>query len=426
MHVGRSGGAASGAVRLAFLATLVMPALSASTIAALGFADLRIIVFVCLFALLAMGAILRRPRLDRRQRTVPLVALWLLGLIAAVGQGQAGELLDYKILLPILALLVAPNLRAALGDLAVVRVVLLAGGLYVLATAAGAMLVPATATLRNVAEHVRIDLTGSVVLHASLCTIVAVAAFAACAACRRPWRRLVLALVVIAAACMVLLTGTRTALVTLFILAVLAILSGAWQPLARPRALGLGLAALGGLVLLSTLLGDTLWARLVELDRADYSSGRWPSIGHWLALSGGAPFGLGMGTIRATLAAGRPLIGDGQPLEWPHNELVRFYVEAGVPGVVLVLLLLGEVTRLALRRARLTGDPAERALVLVIAADLWAQCLFQNYFNGVYQATVLMLLVGVLAAGGAAGRVPRPPATAPAGAAGWPTMRPTA
>ncbi|MCB1992690.1 MAG: hypothetical protein KDG49_14645, partial [Geminicoccaceae bacterium] len=211
MHVGRSGGAASGAVRLAFLATLVMPALSASTIAALGFADLRIIVFVCLFALLAMGAILRRPRLDRRQRTVPLVALWLLGLIAAVGQGQAGELLDYKILLPILALLVAPNLRAALGDLAVVRVVLLAGGLYVLATAAGAMLVPATATLRNVAEHVRIDLTGSVVLHASLCTIVAVAAFAACAACRRPWRRLVLALVVIAAACMVLLTGTRTA-----------------------------------------------------------------------------------------------------------------------------------------------------------------------------------------------------------------------
>jgi O-antigen ligase len=236
----------------------------------------------------------------------------------------------------------------------------------------------------------------------------------------------VLALVVIAAACMVLLTGTRTALVTLFILAVLAILSGAWQPLARPRALGLGLAALGGLVLLSTLLGDTLWARLVELDRADYSSGRWPSIGHWLALSGGAPFGLGMGTIRATLAAGRPLIGDGQPLEWPHNELVRFYVEAGVPGVVLVLLLLGEVTRLAFRRARLTGDPAERALVLVIAADLWAQCLFQNYFNGVYQATVLMLLVGVLAAGGAAGRVPRPPATAPAGAAGWPTMRPTA
>ncbi len=402
MRVGRSGGAAGGALRLAFLATLVMPALSASTIAALGFADLRIVVFVGLFALLALGAMLRRPVLDRRQRTAPLVALWLVGLIAAVHLGNAGELLDYRIVLPILALLVAPNLRAALGELAIVRVVLLAGGLYVLATAAGAVLVPSAATLRNVAEHVRIDVTGSVVLHASLCTIIAVVALAGCAAGGRGMRRLLLALVVVVAACMVLLTGTRTALATLIILAVLATMSGTWRPLARPRTLTLGLAAVGGVALLSALVGDTLWTRLVELDRADYSSGRWPSILHWLALSGGAPFGLGMGTIRVTLAAGRPFIGDGQLLEWPHNELVRFYVEAGVPGVMLVLLLLGEVTRLAVRQARVTGDSAERALVLVIAADLWAQCLFQNYFNGVYQATVLVLLVGVLAAGGEA------------------------
>ncbi len=406
MRVGRSGGAAAGALRLAFLATLVMPALSASTIAGLGFADLRIVVFVGLFAALALGALLLRPVLDRRQRTVPLVALWLLGLIAAVNLGSSGELLDYRILLPILALLVAPNLRAALGDLAIVRVVLLAGGFYVLATAAGALFVPSAATLRNVAEHVRIDVTGSVVLHASLCTIIAVAALAGCTAGGRGGKRLLLALVVVTAACMVLLTGTRTALATLIVLAFLAVWSGTWRPLARPRTLALGLAALGGVALLSTLVGDTLWTRLVELDRADYSSGRWPAIGHWLALSGGAPFGLGMGTIRATLAAGRPFIGEGELLEWPHNELVRFYVEAGVPGLVLVLLLLGEVTRLALQRARATGDPAERALVLVIAADLWAQCLFQNYFNGVYQATVLVLLVGVLAAGGT--RTPGP------------------
>lgn len=400
MRVGGSPGLATGAVRLAFLATLVMPALSASSVAALGFADLRIVVFAGLFAALAAAAVLRQPHLDRRQRMAPLVALWLLGLIAAIDRGEAGELLDYKILLPILALLIAPNLRAALGDLAIARVVLLAGGLYVLASAAGAVLVPSTATLRNVAEHVRIDLTGSVVLHASLCTIIAVVAAAAFAAGARPWRRAALALVVAAATAMVLLTGTRTALATLVVLAVLALWSGTWRPAFRPRTLGLCLVALGGLVLLSTLVGDTLWSRLVELDRADYSSGRWPSIRHWLALSGGAPFGLGMGTIRATLALGRPMIGEGQLLEWPHNELIRFHVEAGVPGLTLVLLLMGEVTRLALRRARATTDPVERALVLVIAADLWAQCLFQNYFNGVYQATVLVLLVGLLAAGG--------------------------
>lgn len=400
MRVGRPRSLATGAVRLVFLVTLAMPALSASSVAALGFADLRIVVFCGLFALLAVAAILLRPDLAGRHRTAPLIALWLLGLIAAVNQGSGGELLDYKILLPILALLVAPNLYSALGDLALARVVLLAGGLYVLATAAAAILLPSTTALRNVAEHVRIDLTGSVVLHASLCTIIAVTAAAAFAACKQMKAQAALALVVATALSMVLLTGTRTALVTLVILTILAFWSGAWRPSFRPRGLGLGLAALAGVVLLSGLAGDTLWSRLVELDRADYSSGRWPSIRHWLAMSGGTPFGLGMGTIRATLASGRPSICEEGLLEWPHNELIRLYVEAGVPGLVLVLLLAGEVTRLALGRARATADPTERALVLVIAADLWAQCLFQNYFNGVYQATVLVLLVGLLAAGG--------------------------
>ncbi len=400
MRVGRSEGLATGVVRLGFLATLAMPALSASSVAALGFADLRIVVFCGLFALLAAAAMLLSPRLAGRGRTAPLIALWLLGLVAAIDRGSSGELLDYKIVLPILALLVAPNLRSALGDLAIARVVLLAGGLYVLATAAAAILMPSTTALRNVAEHVRIDLTGSVVLHASLCTIVAVTAAAAFATRERTRGRVAVALVVAAAASMVLLTGTRTALVTIAILAILAFVSGVWRPALRPRTLVLCLVALGGLVLLSTLVGDTLWSRLVELDRADYSSGRWPAIRHWLAMSGGAPFGLGMGTIRNTLALGRPVIGEGALLEWPHNELVRFYVEAGMPGLLLVLVLIGEVTRLALGRARATTDPVERALVLSIAADLWAQCLFQNYFNGVYQATVLVLLAGILAAGG--------------------------
>ncbi len=50
------------------------------------------------------------------------------------------------------------------------------------------------------------------------------------------------------------------------------------------------------------------------------------------------------------------------------------------------------------RAVRVTADPVERALLLAITADLLTQCLLQNYFNSVYHATVMVMLVGMLAA----------------------------
>ncbi len=174
--------------------------------------------------------------------------------------------------------------------------------------------------------------------------------------------------------------------------------------------IGLGLAALLAFGLLSLIASDTLWSRLTEIGRDDYSSGRWPSILHWLGLAAGHPFGLGMGAIRQILAGGRPEITGGHLLEWPHNEFVRLYVEAGILGFTLVLVLVVEVLRRALRSARATTDPVERTLLLAIAADMLAQCLFQNYFNSVYHATVMLMLLGMLAAGEA--EPPVGPATA--------------
>jgi len=197
---------------------------------------------------------------------------------------------------------------------------------------------------------------------------------------------------------MVVLTATRSAVLTLVVFGALWLSAGRLPELARARTLGLVLAALALFLLLSLLVSDSLWSRLVELGGAGYSSGRWPAIQHWLALGAGNPFGLGLGAVRQLLAAGRPEIAGGHLLEWPHNELVRFYVEGGVLGVVLVLVLIVEVIRRARRRAMTTTDPVERVIVLAIAADMLVQCLLQNYFNSVYHATVLFMILGVLAA----------------------------
>jgi O-antigen ligase len=400
---GQRTGFATSLMRGLLALALASLAFSATTVAALGLEDLRMVLFAAVFAALALGATLVRPRFGARDRMAPLVACWLLALLALVAQftalGALAGPLDYKIALPILALLLAPNLRAAVGDLDLARFALGAGMAYVLLTAAVALAVPSTAMLRNIASSVRVDITGSVVLHASLCTITALVAAAALSRPRGRLLRLGAALTLAAAAWMVMLTGTRSALMALGFFVLLWACTGRAADLTRPRAIGLGLLALAAFLLLSLLASDTIWSRLVALGHDSYSSGRGPSLRHWLALAAGEPFGLGIGAVRHLLAQGRPTIAGGHLLEWPHNEFVRFYVEGGVLGFTLVLVVVGDVVRRAARRARVTADPVERVLLLALAADLLTQCLLQNYFNSVYHATVMVMLVGMLAAG---------------------------
>jgi O-antigen ligase len=140
------------------------------------------------------------------------------------------------------------------------------------------------------------------------------------------------------------------------------------------------------------MINDSFWRRLIG-DQGDFSSGRWSSISHWLALTGDHPFGMGLGAVRELLADGRPALDGSSLLEWPHNEFVRLYVEAGPPGLLFVVLLLTVLTHRALAAARDIADPVLRALILVIVADLVAEACLQNLLNAVYHATVLILIL---------------------------------
>jgi hypothetical protein len=404
--------------------TMASLAFSATTVAALGLEDLRIGLFTALVMALAVGGLMLRPHFASRDRAAPVLAGWLLALLALASQltplGAAASPLDYKIALPIIALLLAPNIRAAVGDVDLARFVLRAGTLYVLLTASLALALPSAVMLRNAAADVRVDVTGSVILHASLCTIVLLAAAAALRRASTTLQRLGLVLTAVAAAWMVMLSGTRSSILAVVLFAGLWAVAGRLGEIARPRVIGLGLAVALGFIALSLLTSDTIWARLTAIGQDGYSSGRGPSIGHWLGLAAGEPFGLGIGAVRAMLAHGRPIIAGGHLLEWPHNEFVRFYVEGGIPGITIVLILVLEVARRCLRRARCTPDPLERALLLAITADMIVQCLLQNYFNSVYHATVLLLLVGMMAAAEDERERLARPAVAPSRAAGRP------
>jgi O-antigen ligase len=239
---------------------------------------------------------------------------------------------------------------------------------------------------------VRYDPTGSVVMHSSLSLIHLVLAATRLGE-RQPLRaRLATLALGGMSLSMVFLTATRTALLTLALLAALVLVA---SPELRRVGRHLVLAALGfGLAFAAWtyFVDDSFYLRLSG-GQADFTSGRWSSVRHWLALAGDHPWGMGLGAVRELLADGRPALDGTEVLEWPHNELVRFYLEAGPPGLLFVLLLLAVLLRRALRAAAREEDPVRRMLVLAIAADLVAEACLQNLLNAVYHATVLILIL---------------------------------
>ncbi len=384
--------------RALLLLVCAFAALSSSSAAAIGLEEERVLLFSAFLLLLLLLPFLVRPSLTCPSG--PLVALCALlaWILLADAAGGRFDVLDARVALPVLVLLATPNLARHFEPGEVARLVwrLLSG--YVLMTFAYQLVAEPAAIARGHEGVVRYDPTGSVVMHSSLSLLHALLAMARLAQPMRRFPRLVTTALAGMSLTMVLMTATRTAFVTV---ALFAVLLAATSP--RPGAVlrTLGLAAVGfGLAFLAwtLLVNDSFWLRLTGAAQDDFTSGRWSSVRFWLALAAEHPFGVGLGAVREMLADGRPALNGNELLEWPHNEFVRFYVEAGPPGLMLVVLLLGLLVRRAALAARREPDLARRTILLAVAADLVAEALLQNLLNAIYHATVLVLVLSLTAA----------------------------
>lgn len=402
--------------RALLLLVCAFAALSSTAAAAIGLEEERILLFSGFLLLLLLLPFLLRPVLACPSGPVAVLGgllAWMLLVDVASG---TFDLLDARIVLPLLVLLAAPNLARHFTPDDLMRLVwrLLSG--YVALTFAYQLVAEPAAIARGHEGIVRYDPTGSVVMHSSLSLIHLVLAATQLTLPAPPRARLATVALGLMSLTMVLLTATRTAFVTgaLFSLLLIAASSRPGET-ARHLALaafGLALAFLGW----TLIVNDSFWLRLSGAQE-DFSSGRWSSLRYWLALAAEHPFGMGLGAVRELLADGRPALNGTELLEWPHNEPVRFYVEAGPPGLMFVVLLLGLLVRRAVRAARHEVDPLRRALMLAIAADLVAEALLQNLLNAIYHATVLVLVLSLAVATtrpqGSAARPGQAPAPVP-------------
>ena len=378
-------------VRVLLVLACGFAALSASVAAALGLEEERILAFTGVVALLLLLPFLLRPRLCRPGGAAILLALLAVGLVLA-DLGGRFDPLDARIVLPVLVLLAGPNLARFLPPPELTRFAWRLLSVYVTLTFLYQVLAEPAVVARGYELVVRYDPTGSVVMHSSLSLVHLLLAVTRLGQPLRPRQRLATIALGGMSLSMVFLTATRTAALTLAVFALLHVATSGRpsRALAQVAAGCLGLAI--AFSLWTTLVSDSFFLRLIGA-QGDYSSGRWASIGHWLSLAGDHPWGLGLGAVRELLAGGRPALDGTALLEWPHNELVRFYVEAGPPGLLFVVLLLAVAVRRAVRVAREDIDPVQRTLALAIAADLVAEAFLQNLLNAVYHATVLFLLL---------------------------------
>lgn len=392
--------------RILLVAVFAFAFVSADAAAALGLERARILLYLLVYGALIAVAVLRRPLPAVGFRTVPILLLTLLLLMLALSAGHPVDPIDYKVALPVIGLLAAPSLARALASNDLGRLVWTLLALYVTATALGSLAGVAPVDVKGHDDLLRYDFSGSVVSHSGLCSVFLLVTLARLPSLASdPARALNLALAALALV-MILLSATRTTLVTFALFLLLHAATSADPLAALRRAFAPSLLLLAAFLLYTMLVSDAFLARLLGDGVADYSSGRWSSQLYWLLRGAEHPLGLGLGAVRAMLRDGRPPLNDGGLLEWPHDEPVRFYVEGGLLGLAFVVLLTGFLLRRGLRAARLDRDQTRRALILAILADMVAECLLQNYLNDIYHAASLLIVLATMIASVEAAAVP--------------------
>ena len=201
--------------RMLLITVMLFMFLSADVTQALGVAELRITGYLAALGALAALRASGASAVVRATENGPHPPLILLAAIAILDTGPRTQLLDYKILLPIIVLLIAPSLARALASSDLAELVWRLLAFYLLITAATSAAGLVEPDIKGHDELVRYDFSGSVVAYSGLAVITLLVTAARLPGLRsRPvWLAHML---VAAVACVtIFLTATRTIFVTL-------------------------------------------------------------------------------------------------------------------------------------------------------------------------------------------------------------------
>ncbi len=149
-------------------------------------------------------------------------------------------------------------------------------------------------------------------------------------------------------------------------------------------------------LLFSAFVNDTLIRRFIFNPQEDYTSGRAVSISLWLEKKEVEGSPLGIGYIGENINYELMLL-------WPHNEVVRLFIEGGYAGLFFVLTIMSFAFLCMHKSLRVIREPISRAVIIVSFLEVMTQILLNNYFNNIYRASFVFLILAM--AGAYASRV---------------------
>ncbi|PHS73127.1 MAG: hypothetical protein COB22_02340 [Cycloclasticus sp.] len=240
----------------------------------------------------------------------------------------------------------------------------------------------------------RLDITGSLTAHAVLCSLFIMFTLAWFNTAKYIAPRWFMLCMLFVALYMLFKTGNRQSLLVLFIF-------GFVYTLAFPKKLqsilyaSYGLMGMAGVFFMYTIFIDSnLFYRLFLLDERGFSSGRQEAIIYWISQVENVFTGLGLGNTAEFLVN---LRGELYTYEnFPHNELIRFYVEGGIFGLLFILLLLGYffywsyvVIKFDKNRMRVLYVTAVFSTVFI--SSVLDNLIFDMYKSNAYLMIILMM-----------------------------------
>ncbi|HEX2525792.1 MAG TPA: O-antigen ligase family protein [Geminicoccus sp.] len=381
--------------RLLLILLVVLATLSSDQAERLGLVGLRMPAFVLVTGGLISLALACCPVPEEADAGIAMLLALLVGAIALLDLRGTVDPIDYKLLLPVAVLFAAGPIAALLRHLDLPTWHWWVLSSYVSVTALNVMTSNLDELARGAGGIVRIDASGSLVTHTAFCSmqlVLSVVTFQEASAPGRLMRLLAggCALVMLIAA------ATRTPFLTLILAGCLLLGVAPDRSWWWRRMVAGSVVAVVFLTVYSATIDVSLWRRLWSDGQTEWSTGRAVAIDHWLTSALDHPLGLGLGAVREALGDGKPALDGEAILDWPHNEMIRLWVEAGPFGLAFLLVLLGTITARALRLCRDHPDKAIRGLAVVVAADAITQSMFQNWLNSVYHATFGVLVVCVL------------------------------
>ena len=322
-------------------------------------------------------SIIIKKKFDKNDTLVSIILLILLTTIFFLYSNKTLDFKDYKFLILILLIFAYSSLRHIFNYERTVKFFFLILNFYIALIFLNDLFLKELTYNEN--RFQRYDFTGSVTTHSINCLIFLYLSYFYLNKIENKIIKLVILINSMLAIYMLFLVAGRQFIIILFLYYFFLIILSKKNKL--KNILNFLLFILVGLFLFwlfTKYINNLLYLRLFE-NPNDYSSGRINAIIFWYEnFKQYGPLGIGYISNNTEIFK----------IDWPHNEIFRFYVEGGILGLIFISILLFYWLKILINNYKYKNHDFYFYLSIFLFSIMVTQIFFDNIIDAIYRIFV--------------------------------------